>query len=316
MKNEFFQTKIEFLKGVGPQRAEILKKDLGIFTFEDLIYHFPYRYVDRTKFYKCNEASPDLPFIQVKGQLKSLITKGERHKKYLVGRFADETGAIELKWFKGLRFLSTSFKLNTDYILFGKPNEFNGAINIIHPELELISEQNPALATSLQPLYNTSEKMKGRGLDSRSLNRLLKALLIQLPASLPETLSKEIIRENKLMGLKEALTQIHFPETTESQIKASFRIKFEELFYIQLKLLFLKLIRTDKYKGILFDHIGDYFNTFYNEHLPFKLTNAQKRVIREIREDCGSGKQMNRLLQVAIVQKRDACCRIDIEWNL
>ncbi len=297
MKNEFFQTKIEFLKGVGPQRAEILKKDLGIFTFEDLIYHFPYRYVDRTKFYKCNEASPDLPFIQVKGQLKSLITKGERHKKYLVGRFADETGAIELKWFKGLRFLSTSFKLNTDYILFGKPNEFNGAINIIHPELELISEQNPALATSLQPLYNTSEKMKGRGLDSRSLNRLLKALLIQLPASLPETLSKEIIRENKLMGLKEALTQIHFPETAESQIKASFRIKFEELFYIQLKLLFLKLIRTDKYKGILFDHIGDYFNTFYNEHLPFELTNAQKRVVREIREDCGSGKQMNRLLQ-------------------
>lgn len=297
MKNEFFQTKIEFLKGVGPQRAEILKKELGIFTYEDLIYHFPYRYVDRTKFYKCREASAEMPFIQVRGQLKSLITKGEKHKKYLVGRFADETGAIELKWFKGLRFLSTSLKLNTEYILFGKPNEFNGAINIIHPELELVSEQNTTLATSLQPLYNTSEKMKGRGLDSRSLNRLLKALLIQLPASLSETLPKEIIRENKLMGLREALTQIHFPESIESQLKATFRIKFEELFYIQLKLLFLKLIRTDKYKGILFDHIGENFNTFYNKHLPFQLTNAQKRVIREIREDCGSGKQMNRLLQ-------------------
>ncbi len=297
MKHDFFQTKIEFLKGVGPQRAEVLKKELGIFTYEDLIYHFPYRYVDRTKFYKCKEASPELPFIQVKGQLKSLITKGERHKKYLVGRFADETGAIELKWFKGLRFLSTSLRLNTDYVLFGKPNEFSGAINIIHPELELVSEQNPALATSLQPMYNTSEKMKGRGLDSRTLNRLFKALLLQMPESLPETLSKEIIQQNKLLGLKDALTQIHFPETIESQLKASFRIKFEELFYIQLKLLFLKLIRTDKYKGILFDHIGEHFNTFYNEYLPFQLTNAQKRVIREIREDCGSGKQMNRLLQ-------------------
>lgn len=297
MKNDFFQTKIEFLKGVGPQRAEILKKELGIFTFEDLLYHFPYRYVDRTQFYKCREATAELPFIQLKGQIKSLITKGERHKKYLAGRFFDETGSIELKWFRGLKFLSSSLKLNTDYVLFGKPNEFNGAINIIHPELELVSESSRAFAPRLQAMYNTSEKMKSRGLDSRSILRLQKTLLLQMPATIDESLPAQIIREQKLYGLREALAQIHFPDSIESQQKASFRIKFEELFYIQLKLLFLKLIRIDKYKGILFDQIGDHFNSFYNEHLPFPLTGAQKRVIKEIRIDCGTGKQMNRLLQ-------------------
>jgi len=297
MKNDFFQTKIEFLKGVGPQRADILKKELGIFNYEDLLYHFPYRYVDRTQFYKCRDAQADLPFIQLKGQLKSLVTKGEGHKKYMAGRFADETGIVELKWFRGLRYLSTSLKLNTDYIVFGKPNEFNGAINIIHPEMELASEATHNLPTTLQALYNTSEKMKTRGLDSRSILRLQKTLLLQLPETLSETLSNEILSNHNLYNLRDALIQIHFPESFESQQKAAFRIKFEELFYIQLKLLFLKLIRSDKYKGILFDQIGNYFNSFYNEHLPFPLTNAQKRVIKEIREDCGSGKQMNRLLQ-------------------
>jgi len=297
MKNDFFQTKIEFLKGVGPQRADILKKELGIYTFEDLLYHFPYRYVDRTQFYKCKDAHADLPFIQLKGQLKSLLTKGDRHKKYLVGRFADESGSIELKWFKGLRFLSTSLKLNTEYVVFGKPNEFNGAINIIHPEMELASEANQNLPTALQALYNTSEKMKTRGLDSRSILRLQKTLLLQLPDTISESLTNDILLKHDLPDLKNALLQIHFPESLETQKRAALRIKFEELFYIQLKLLFLKLIRSEKDKGILFDQIGKYFNSFYNEYLPFPLTNAQKRVIKEIREDCGSGKQMNRLLQ-------------------
>ncbi|MBP6334364.1 MAG: ATP-dependent DNA helicase RecG [Bacteroidia bacterium] len=297
MKHDFFNTSIEFLKGVGPQRAEILKKELDVFTYHDLLHHFPYRYVDRTQFYSCKDAHPELPFIQIKGQLKSLIVKGERNKKYMSGRFQDETGFIDLKWFRGLKYLSTTLKLNVDYVLFGKPNEFNGTINIIHPELELVSESSATLSTALQPLYNTTEKMKSRGLDSRAIFRLQKNILMQMPVSIPETLSKEIILENQLLGLRDALSQIHVPESFEAQQKAAMRIKFEELFYIQLKLLRLKIIRTDKYKGIVFDHIGEYFNSFYNDHLPFPLTNAQKRVIREIREDCGSGNQMNRLLQ-------------------
>ncbi len=297
MKHDFFHTAIEFLKGVGPQRADILKKELGIFTYHDLLHHFPYRYVDRTQFYTCREAHADLPFIQVRGKLKSLVTKGERHKKYMAGRFEDETGSIELKWFRGLRYLSTSLKLNSEYILFGKPNEFNGTVNIIHPELELVSEINPALATTLQPLYNTSEKMKSRGMDSRGILRLQKNLNLQLPSFIPETLSRDILDTHRLYGLRDTLSQIHFPESFETQQKAAFRIKFEELFYIQMKLLSLKLLRTEKFKGILFNQVGSHFNSFYNEHLPFPLTNAQKRVIREIREDCGSGKQMNRLLQ-------------------
>ncbi len=297
MKQDFFSTGIEFLKGVGPQRAGILKTELAIHTFYDLIHHFPYRYVDRTRFYHCSDATADLPFIQIKGQLRSLVLKGEKHKMYLTGKFEDDTGVIELKWFKGLRYLNSSLRLNSPYIMFGKPNWFNGSVNIIHPEMELLQDTKAHNATALQPLYNTTEKMKGRGLDSRSMLRFQRALLEQMPVNIPETLSDDIIKRHALMSLREAFLQIHFPSSIETQQSAAFRIKFEELFYIQLKLLKLKQLRSEKLEGIVFEKVGELFKGFYSVHLPFPLTGAQKKVIKEIRKDCGAGKQMNRLLQ-------------------
>lgn len=297
MSSEFLDTSIEFLKGVGPQRAEALKKELGIFTFGDLLHHFPFRYVDRTKFYTAAEATADLPYIQLKGQIKSLIIKGDKRRKYLIGRFEDSTGGIELKWFQGAKWILSSVKLNTDYILFGKPSEFNGQINIVHPELELASEAATGIASTLQAVYNSTEKLKARGIDSKGILRLQKNLQLIFPTSFPETLSIDILKEHHLVDRKDAFVNIHFPENVQKQKKAEVRIKFEELFFLQLKLLTQKLIRTEKYRGFVFGTVGDYFNRFYTEHLPFPLTEAQKRVIREIRQDCGSGKQMNRLLQ-------------------
>ena len=169
--NPFFDTSIEFLKGVGPQRALLLNKELGIFTFGDLIQHYPFRYVDRTKFYTIKEAAPDLPYIQLKGQIQNLIVKGEKRRRYLSGKFRDETGTIELKWFQGVKWLSNSLQLNTDYVLFGKPAEFNGNLNIIHPELELASESARSISSTMQPVYSTTEKLKVRGIDSRGILR-------------------------------------------------------------------------------------------------------------------------------------------------
>lgn len=297
MQSDFLDTSIEFLKGVGPQRAEALKKELGIFTFGDLLQHFPFRYVDRTKFYTVREVSADLPYIQLKGQIKSLVMKGDKRRKYLTGKFEDGSGSIELKWFQGAKWILSSVKLNTDYILFGKPSEFNGQFNIIHPELELASEAATSVASTLQAVYNSTEKLKAKGLDSKAILRLQKNLQLMFPSTLPETLSADILHHHHLMNRKDAYANIHFPGNTQLQKKAEVRIKFEELFYLQLKLLSQKLLRTEKYKGFSFGTVGDYFNKFYKELLPFPLTEAQKRVIREIRQDCGSGKQMNRLLQ-------------------
>ncbi|HRH66459.1 MAG TPA: ATP-dependent DNA helicase RecG [Bacteroidia bacterium] len=297
MQSDFLETAIEFLKGVGPQRAEALKKELGIFTFGDLLHHFPFRYVDRTKFYTAKEATAELPYIQLKGQIKSLVAKGDKRRKYLTGRFEDKTGSIELKWFQGAKWILSTVKLNTDYILFGKPSEFNGQINIIHPELELVSEAAAGIATSMQSVYNTTEKLKAKGLDSKGILRLQKNLQLMFPVAFPETLSQDILHNHHLVKRKEAYVNIHFPENVHKQKQAEVRIKFEELFYLQLKLLTQKLVRLEKYKGFSFGTVGDYFNRFYKELLPFPLTEAQKRVIREIRQDCGSGKQMNRLLQ-------------------
>ncbi len=297
MHVDFLDTSIEYLKGVGPQRAELLKKELGIFTFGDLLHHFPFRYVDRTKFYTAREATADLPYIQLKGQIRSLVMKGDKRKKYLTGRFEDSTGSIELKWFQGAKWILSSIKLNTEYILFGKPTEFNGQINIIHPELELSSEAATGVASNLQAVYNTTEKLKSKGLDSKGILRLQKNLQLIFPSYFAETLSPEIISENHLMNRKDAFVNVHFPESVQRQKQAEVRIKFEELFFLQLKLLRQKLLRTEKYKGISFTKVGEFFNSFYKDYLPFPLTEAQKRVIREIRQDFGSGKQMNRLLQ-------------------
>lgn len=297
MHHDFFQTKIEFLKGVGPIKAEILKKELGIYTQGDLLHHYPFRYVDRTKFYTVREANANLPYIQIKGVITSLIVRGEKRRKYLCGRFEDKTGFLELRWFQGIKWITANLKLNTEYVLFGKPTEFNGAINIVHPELELVSEAQLTVASSMQPVYSTTEKLKLKGLDSKGMLRLQKNLHQFLPQNLPETLPQNVLDEYKFLSRQKTYSAIHFPESIHQQEKAETRIKFEELFFLQLRLLHMKLLRTEKVKGIVFDKVGDYFNDFFHNHLPFALTNAQKKVIKEIRIDIGSGKQMNRLLQ-------------------
>ncbi|MFM9026597.1 MAG: ATP-dependent DNA helicase RecG, partial [Bacteroidota bacterium] len=226
-----------------------------------------------------------------------LAVKGEKRRKHLAGVFQDETGTIELKWFQGLKWIMQSLKLNTDYILFGRPTEFNGTINVIHPELESLESASKETASVLQPVYSTTEKLKLKGLDSKGFLRLQRQLLSQLPTSMTENLPSEVVSEYKFIQRRKALTDIHFPPTATDLKHAEARIKFEEFFFIQLRLLRLKLIRIEKTRGVLFDKVGDQFNGFYKHHLPFPLTEAQKRVIREIRVDCGSGKQMNRLLQ-------------------
>lgn len=295
--HDFLSSPLEFLKGVGPQRAELLGKELGVFTFGDLLHHYPFRYVDRTRFYTIREISADIPIIQIKGKIRSITPRGEKRKKYLSAVFYDETGSLELKWFKGLRWITSSLRLNTEYVLFGKPTLFNGNWNIIHPELELVSEGSGSTASALQPVYNTTEKMKARGLDSRGLMKLQKTLLEKLPENIPETLPDELITQLRMISGHRAIRHIHFPGDIHQQKMAEWRIKFEELFYLQLRLLNLKIIRKQKNKGAVFKIIGDHFNRFFHHVLPFELTHAQKRVIREIRADFSSGRQMNRLLQ-------------------
>ncbi|HEX5003220.1 MAG TPA: ATP-dependent DNA helicase RecG [Bacteroidia bacterium] len=295
--SSFFDTGIEFLKGVGPHKGETLKKELGIFTFGDLLFHFPFRYVDRTQFYKINQVVDDAAWVQIKGRLVSLRTIGAKRAMRMVGMFQDETGTVELVWFKGIKWLRDSLKPNADYILFGKPAWYGNKLNFPHPELELIAPVQKAVPVALQPFYNTTEACRAKGLDSKGILRLQKELWRNLPAVLPESLPEHLLQSLNMLPLREALSSIHFPSDTTNLKNAQFRLKFEELFYIQLELLVRKLINTKKYKGKVISSIGEHFNHFYQKHLPFALTNAQKRVLKEIRSDLGSGAQMNRLLQ-------------------
>jgi len=297
MQNNFLDTPIEYLKGVGPQRSDLLKKELNIFTFNDLITFYPFRYVDRTKFYKVKEITVDLPYVQLRGKITDVEIVGKNKGKRLIAHFNDETGTIELVWFQGIKWITEKFKPNTEFIVFGKPTLFNNKFNIAHPEIEEVSDENTRLAAALQPVYNTTEKLKSRGLESKGILRLQKALIPLIKNKIPETLSSQIINGLKLISREEALKNIHLPENPELLKKAELRLKFEELFFIQLRLLKAKQIRQKTYSGFVFSTVGNYFNEFYNKHLPFQLTNAQKRVIKEIRNDMGSGKQMNRLLQ-------------------
>ncbi len=297
MPNQFFLTPIGFLKGVGPDRAVLLEKELGIKTFGDLLYHFPFRYADRSRYYKVKEITPDLPYVQLRGTITSLNVVGNKPPLRLVGTFKDDSGTMELLWFQGVKWMQKLLQTKTEYVIFGKPTVFNKKLNIVHPEIEIVSPENVLLQSSLQAVYNTTEKLKMKFLDSRSIQRLQQTLSKQLPPVLPETLSDELIEDLKMLSLREALQQIHFPENLQQLQKAEFRLKFEELFYNQLRLLMQKLVRTEKYSGRKFSVIGEHFNNFYKHKLPFQLTNAQKRVIKEIRTDTGTGKQMNRLLQ-------------------
>jgi ATP-dependent DNA helicase RecG len=294
---EFLDTNITYLQGVGPKRAELLNNELNIFTFRDLLYYFPYKYIDRTRFYKIAELDPDLPFVQIRGIIRGYSTEGHGAGKRLVADFQDETGTLKLIWFKGGKWITGNFSPGIEFIVFGKPSVFNGIINIIHPEIEAANKMAERINSALQAQYSTTEKLKNQLVTSKTISRLVGNMLKQLKTRLPETLPIYLVTRYKLMELHEALHKIHFPANPDELEKARHRLKFEELFYIQLNLLRFKTNRSLKYKGFIFSSVGDNFNNFYYNNLPFTLTDAQKRVMKEIRKDLGSGKQMNRLLQ-------------------
>ena len=290
-------TPVEYLKGVGPQRAEMLKKELGIFTYTDLISYYPFRYIDKSKFFKVSEINSELAYVQLKGFINQIELIGGKRIVRMTARFRDETGSLELIWFNGFKWLKDKFNPNQEYIVFGKPTLFNNKYNITHPEISLPTDEDNTIVFKLQSFYRTSEKLKAKGIDSKGIHKLIKTLLVAIQDKIPETLSEQIIQNLKLISRQEAIIQIHFPVSQEMLQKSQLRLKFEELFFIQLKLLKLKLIRTSRFQGHKFSKVGPYFNDFFQNHLPFELTQAQKKVIKEIRNDIGSGMQMNRLLQ-------------------
>lgn len=285
-----------YLPGVGPKKAEILRKEAGISSYEDLLFYFPYKYIDRSRFYKVSEITGNMPFIQLKGRILYYDTVGEGRTRRLVAKFTDGTGTIDLVWFKGLNYVTDKYKTGTDYIVFGKPAEFGHIYNIPHPDIDAV-DQADQVAGGLTPFYNTSEKMKKSFLNSRAIQNLQYTLLSALNWELPETLPWDVLSRVRMMSLKEAIRNIHFPESAEKLKQAELRLKFDELFFIQLNILRTASLRKLRLKGIVFPTVGNYFNTFYKEYLPFELTGAQKRVVKEIRADMGSGRQMNRLLQ-------------------
>lgn len=293
----FFDTPVEFLKGVGPQRGDILKKELHIFTYNDLLHTFPFRYVDRSKFFRIADIKDDAAWIQVKGKITNVTTAGEKRSMRLIATLRDETGTIELVFFKGIKWIAETLQTGMEYVIFGKPSEFNGKYNFVHPEMDPSVLKPDAINITLQPFYSSTEKCKFRGLDSKGIFKLQKTLLQQLPANIGETLPVSVTDAFKMLSLREALMSIHFPNDNDTLRKAQFRLKFEEFFFIQLAFLKRKLIKEEKIKGLAVTKIGEKFNNFFLKNLPFELTSAQKRVLKEIRTDMGSGKQMNRLLQ-------------------
>ena len=287
---------IKYLPGVGPKRADLLNKELEIHTYLDLLHYYPYKYIDRSKTYKISEIDGSMPYIQLRGRIVSYNTHGEGARRRLTALFSDGTGVIELVWFKGIRYITERYKPGTEYTLFGRPTLFNGKFNIAHPELDPIDDRIDN-TTGLQGYYNTTEKMKNAFLNSKALQKMVYTLLTSIQAPLPETLPAPVIAHMQLMGITDALRNIHFPISVGHLRRAEMRLKFEELFYLQLHILRYTRLRNQKLGGFRFDHIGDCFNNFYHHILPFELTQAQKRVIKEIRADMGSGRQMNRLLQ-------------------
>jgi len=286
------------LKGVGTQRADILKKDLSIFTYQNLLEHYPFRYIDRTRFYKIRELTGELPAVQVLGRIVSKEIIGEKQAKRLVANFKDDTGSMELVWFQGIRWMDKVIQPGAVFMIFGKPTIFNGRISITHPEIELYQPKAENKGNlSLQPVYGSTEKLKQFNLDSRGIQRIQANLIDQVIRQIEETLPDHILSGHQLMSRQKALFNIHFPDNTELLRSAERRLKFDELFFIQLKLLRTKLLKSYKFKGAVFANVGDKFNSFYSERLPFDLTTAQKRVIKEIRQDTQRGIQMNRLLQ-------------------
>ncbi|MFV8344490.1 ATP-dependent DNA helicase RecG [Flavobacterium sp. ZB4P13] len=291
-------TPIEYLKGVGPNRGELLRKELGIHKYVDLVNFFPNRYIDRTRYYKINELQNNIAEVQIIGKIINIKTvEFGRNQKRLVATFVDDTGQMELVWFQGHKWIRESLKLNVICVIFGKCTSFGNAFNMAHPEIELMSEHEQSLRSAMQPVYPSTETLTNRGISNRVINKLMQQLFLETQALFTETLPDYLINELKLIPKKAALFNIHFPKSADVLAKAKFRLIFEELFFIQLQLITKNLIRKNKIKGHPFATVGEYFNDFYQNHLPFQLTNAQKRVIKEIRTDMGSNAQMNRLLQ-------------------
>ena len=296
MSHAFLSTSIEYLKGVGPKRAEIIKKELGIYTYEQLLSYYPFRYIDRSKVHQIKNINSSEIHVQLKGKITRISEAGEKRGKRLIAQLQDATGSIELVWFKGIKWVKPKLSIGKEYTIFGKPSQFSNSYNLVHPEFEE-RQINQPIQASLQPVYSSTEKANSSGLNSKGIAKITKALVLQIAGHIPETLSHRVMNEMKLISKEKALREIHFPTNAENLKKAIYRLKFEEFFFLQLRLLKQKVVQEQKLKGFVFETIGESFNTFYNTKLPFELTNAQKRVVKEIRHDMGTGKHMNRLLQ-------------------
>lgn len=296
--NQILDTPITYLKGVGPKKAVVLEKELGIKTFADLLYHFPFRYVDKSKIYKVKDVTTDTTYFQLKGKISMLKTIGDKRTRYITAKFTDDSGSIDLVWFRGIKWIKDSLQHNKEYLIFGKPSVFKNSFNFVHPEIEDVDTlETEVSGQRLEGIYSSTEKLKNSGLGARYFTKLIKLLLIQAGESITENLPKYLIDHYKLLDNKTALYNIHFPENQKIIADAENRLKFNELFYLQLQILLNKRYTKQKYSGFVFSKVGDNFNNFFKKHLPFQLTNAQKKVIKEIRIDLKSGKQMNRLLQ-------------------
>lgn len=292
------ETPIEYLKGVGPQRGDLLRKELGIHKYADLLNLFPNRYIDRTRYYKINELQNSNSEVQIVGKIINIKTVEQgKGKSRLVATFVDETGQMELVWFQGQKWIRESIKINVPYVIFGKVTQFGATYNMAHPEMELLEEHKASLRSAMQPVYPSTEKIANKGISNKVINKMMQQLFVETQALFSENLPNYLLEELKLIPKNAALFNIHFPKSQDLLAKAQFRLKFEELFFIQLQLITKNLIRKHKIKGMPFEKVGENFNNFYKNHLPFDLTNAQKRVLKEIRNDLGSNAQMNRLLQ-------------------
>lgn len=297
MVQNVLQTPIDYLKGVGPSRAKLLRSELGIETYQDLLNLFPNRYIDRTRFYKIRELQPTTAEVQVVGKIVNVRTVEQKRGQRLVADFVDDTGRMELVWFRSIRWIREKLLINEAYVIFGKINHFNGSFSMVHPEMELAKEYRAGLRMAMQPIYPSTEKLSKGGISNKGISTILQNLFQQTGSRFTETLPDHLLQELNLLSKAEAVLNIHFPQSQELLSGAQKRLKFEELFYIQLQLLMKNLVQKQKIKGYAFEAVGENFNNFYRKHLPFELTGAQKRVLKEIRYDMGSGAQMNRLLQ-------------------
>lgn len=297
MNKNFLQTPVDYLKGIGPSRAKLLRKELDIHTYQDLLHLFPNRYLDRTHYYKIGQLQPTSSDMQIAGRIIHIKTVEQKRGKRLVATFADETGTMELVWFRGIKWIRDSLKINLPYVAFGKVSLFQGSFSMAHPELELLSDHKKNIRSAMQPVYPSTEKLTKGGISNRMLGNAMQQVLLQSQHYIAESLSEPVLNHFKMMSKQEALLNIHFPKSQNHLAKAQFRLKFEELFYIQLGLIRKNFLHKSRVKGYPFERVGRYLNDFYSNHLPFELTRAQKRVVREIRNDMGSQAQMNRLLQ-------------------